>query len=614
MKIKIILILSLVSCSKLFALTEFNANYQPPPSINVDDYPTISVNLDSSKTAVDCKLDSLSKVYVCDGNTLVKDSGYGAFIALNLSKDHSSKVTNPTKVTSGDKVLSDISSYGTWGSSAPVDLSQKDLSAKIASQLMSIDGFLGLRKDLQGKTPERILGSSEYEKIVKEHLENKSQYEALLKTVFTESNYQVELDNGKKVSCNRGTTRDLNSNEKNFEQRSGVKFQCGSFKCDNVTIDGKEYDAVMMYESSPQAMGSTSFHLIDKDGLGPEVKIRKIQSAGSKLPLIDNSYFIDNPNFATMGGYNMSMGMSMNGQQGEVFPDPLPKNFKKDILLFKNPYFQQAMSHYWSICGNDNGALAALENAKDIELEKLANAELAQFIAVLADGRLFGQFIDPNDAANIGCFYDGVYLNKGAAKNLDRIKKNINPDENVDKTISHTRATELFNKARKMDDIAWDYKPDGCYARAHLMARRFEAEGVRVDKVWIKGNLSVPEAGVNWNFHVAPIVYVEENGKTTKMVIDPSLFDKPVTVEEWDKKMTKNTKRGSVITAFPFPENAALMERSALAFSSSDPYLPGDNIDMGEEGKMEMANQTMFQYKNIDPNNGIYNYPGMPQQ
>jgi hypothetical protein len=111
-----------------------------------------------------------------------------------------------------------------------------------------------------------------------------------------------------------------------------------------------------------------------------------------------------------------------------------------------------------------------------------------------------------------------------------------------------------------MDDIAWNYKQDGCYARAHLMARRFEAEGIRVDKAWIKGHLNIldPQNPISWNFHVAPLVYVQmPNGKMEKMVIDPSLFDKPITLDEWDKKMVKGTHGESARTAFPFPVNSA---------------------------------------------------------
>ena len=155
-----------------------------------------------------------------------------------------------------------------------------------------------------------------------------------------------------------------------------------------------------------------------------------------------------------------------------------------------------------------------------------------------------------------------------------------------------------------MDDIAWNYKYDGCYARAHIMARRFEAQGIRVDKAWIKGDLYVEDTDITWNYHVAPLLYVEdEKGKIQKMVIDPSIFDRPVTLEEWDNKIAKKTKKGSVKTAFPFPQNASFYERSALAISNSDPYTPAENIDDTEETKMQHAKETMIQYLSVDGQN-----------
>jgi hypothetical protein len=84
------------------------------------------------------------------------------------------------------------------------------------------------------------------------------------------------------------------------------------------------------------------------------------------------------------------------------------------------------------------------------------------------------------------------------------------------------------------------------------------------------------------------------------MVIDPSLFDRPVTVEEWDKKISKKTVKGSMVTGFPFPDNAAYYERSAIAFSSSDPYMPHDSLKLGEVDKLKAAAETMREYKTLE--------------
>src|SRR5262249_42607126 len=76
--------------------------------------------------------------------------------------------------------------------------------------------------------------------------------------------------------------------------------------------------------------------------------------------------------------------------------------------------------------------------------------------------------------------------------------------------------------------------------------------GVKCSKVWnyahdffeegangLKADTpNVPEGYVEWRYHVAPTVKVNSgDGRPKDMVMDPSLFDKPVTVDEWKKSM-----------------------------------------------------------------------------
>ncbi len=130
------------------------------------------------------------------------------------------------------------------------------------------------------------------------------------------------------------------------------------------------------------------------------------------------------------------------------------------------------------------------------------------------------------------------------------------------------------------------------------MARRFEAMGIPTEKVWIKGDLSVPGTDIRWNFHVAPVVTVKDpvDGKPKKYVIDPSLTDKAVPLDEWVATMKPNVRGPIVKTAYPIPLNAANMERTAVALSSSDPYLPNGDMSMNEDQIMEMSRKTMEEY------------------
>jgi RHS repeat-associated protein len=111
-----------------------------------------------------------------------------------------------------------------------------------------------------------------------------------------------------------------------------------------------------------------------------------------------------------------------------------------------------------------------------------------------------------------------------------------------DQSLSLEEAQELFDLMAGQDDIAFGYLADGCYARAHLMAQRMAERGIEVRKVWTFPEpeaewISVDVSGFpdeGWRYHVAPTVSViQEDGTVQRMVIDPSLFDSPVTIEEW---------------------------------------------------------------------------------
>lgn len=94
--------------------------------------------------------------------------------------------------------------------------------------------------------------------------------------------------------------------------------------------------------------------------------------------------------------------------------------------------------------------------------------------------------------------------------------------------------------------IPFLYPDDGCWARAHEMARLMIAMGLSPRKVWISGNLHTltrnnPACFVDWGWHVAPTLCVRRRWwwwpflwwGARRMVIDPSLFTTPVTVDHW---------------------------------------------------------------------------------
>ena len=88
--------------------------------------------------------------------------------------------------------------------------------------------------------------------------------------------------------------------------------------------------------------------------------------------------------------------------------------------------------------------------------------------------------------------------------------------------------------------IPFQYVVDGCYARAHKMRQIMENEfGYSCEKVFsyegATGYLAV-DAGdccVYWWYHVAPLVTVRDHHQLKKFVMDPSMFDEPVSIAVW---------------------------------------------------------------------------------
>jgi len=118
--------------------------------------------------------------------------------------------------------------------------------------------------------------------------------------------------------------------------------------------------------------------------------------------------------------------------------------------------------------------------------------------------------------------------------------------------ISRTRAQQIFDamSATTCNPVAiappcipFMYPDDGCWGRAHEMRRLMNNMGIYPRKIWIFGSLHTPTRNnpncfVNWAWHVAPTLCVRKGWWFTwwwgqRMVIDPSLFQTPVTEAQW---------------------------------------------------------------------------------
>lgn len=542
----------------------------------------ITVKFFELKKSINCSK-TTDVMFLCKDNDKTILLKYGAynFEAFGFDSNQSS-VSYSIESAYKDKTLLLGSNINTRSKKA------SNLSMEHWNKVGAIKSFFNLEESKQ-----LTKGPAEYEALVKKHIESMNKHKGEIDSIYNENNYSVTLSNGMTAKCQREQSRSLSEAEKKSYSLIDLGLACGSFKCDPLKLNGNQYNGTLIFSSNPHSTSPASLYLTKKDSFGPKVVIKKITSNNSKFPLIDYTNYLDEME-------------SLEEDQSLI--DSLPaqlKELRQQIIHHKDFDRSTPINHFNKICETNSPGFNLVKTAREKLFEKLANVEVSQLIKVLADGSLVSEFTDPSKAIASGCFYEGVYLDSEAAKNLARLKENIFPKVTMNESITLEKANELFNKALKMDDIAWKYNSDGCYARAHLVAKRLKAEGYKVDKVWLKGDLYVPETDTSWNFHVAPIVYVKVGHEIKKMVIDPTLFKGPVTVEEWDKKITKRTVRGSIVTAFPFPENASSVERAALAFSSASPYIPGDSISLSEEAKDKMALETMKLYKNTEIELGL---------
>lgn len=110
--------------------------------------------------------------------------------------------------------------------------------------------------------------------------------------------------------------------------------------------------------------------------------------------------------------------------------------------------------------------------------------------------------------------------------------------------IEPDQAAAVFAEFAAAEELALRFPADGCYARTHLMVQRLLGQGLAPSKVWAFAasaadllwteTLHHPSGRVQWGYHVAPVLIVRgPDGTSREMVLDPLLFDRPVSLEEW---------------------------------------------------------------------------------
>jgi hypothetical protein len=144
------------------------------------------------------------------------------------------------------------------------------------------------------------------------------------------------------------------------------------------------------------------------------------------------------------------------------------------------------------------------------------------------------------------------------------------PDDPPPSVVTEAQAAQLFNDmaATTCDPstvppgcIPFMYPDDGCYARAHEMARLMRLQSIEAEKIWIyassNSNLNPaaanhPNCKVNWWYHVAPTLQVQTASGIEKRVIDPSLMTGPATPDAWRQRQSDPAATFEFTDATPF--------------------------------------------------------------
>lgn len=428
-----------------------------------------------------------------------------------------------------------------------------------------------------------ILNSSEIP-LAREILKVAEKYISKIEDVG--SNVKIVLGDGNKdYSCKRGETRPFTQAEIKMQKEYKTKFECPYFSCKG--LDSEESVLAMVPKSGNTMNPSTV--MVMKNG---QAKLHE-----GNFKIYDNSPLL-------VASVNKTELYSE--EEYAVKPDLfVPKkydNSKSSFIYLKdlsNNNFEDTDGLMDLCSGSDVKKLfAEQKKIGEAVVNHLAEAELIEFLKLI-DGKIQSYYIDRTKGLTLGCMYQGKIIDSSVMNQFPRLQE-ISTYKTNGKYLSPEEVQDLYKKAQAMKDIPFGYKQDGCYARAHVMSRRFEEMGISTQKVWIKGKLFVPGTDIEWDYHVAPVVEVKEkDGKIQQYVIDPSLNSKAVTVDEWVASMGKKTNGPIMKTTYPIPANPVDFQRTTVGISSSNLFVPGDVPGLTEEAKMVHAKEKLQKYTEV---------------
>jgi hypothetical protein len=119
--------------------------------------------------------------------------------------------------------------------------------------------------------------------------------------------------------------------------------------------------------------------------------------------------------------------------------------------------------------------------------------------------------------------------------------KNLKSPDGLLKVLTEKKVNALFEDIKRMRDVPHHFLEEGCVHRSHVIAKRLEERGIFSEKIFtipLGGDLVMqsPLAKLGYTvvwYHEAVVLHVQTNEGVERRVLDASLSDKPLSVDEW---------------------------------------------------------------------------------
>lgn len=167
--------------------------------------------------------------------------------------------------------------------------------------------------------------------------------------------------------------------------------------------------------------------------------------------------------------------------------------------------------------------------------------------------------------------------------------------------------TRAYGIVQGIDYLPFQYKVDGCYARALYMSMELAAQGMESNAIFAfaRQGTALTVGPIQWGYHVAPMLEVGTDAQhLVPFVIDPALSNEPLTAAQWvgDMGFTQQTTPTTMPYMLIVPGSDYAPSEAVADIAHRDQDTP-DFADLPpfKESDVQSACSVMFNYIALEP-------------